>query len=170
MATNRGEPWDARPSSDDGDVGYIPGHGRNGSTASVSTILGEKAQEPRAFGYSDAAPVASTGYPPQPQRKATNSSRAGSVDDRSYYSQSQFQGRGQGAYYDPPQRQATYASSRMGSIDERGGYVSQPSAAYTQQPQPTPTNYDSYYTGGYAFDNANVDRPSAAQQHPGTSK
>ncbi|KAH8119718.1 hypothetical protein DFH11DRAFT_1499159 [Phellopilus nigrolimitatus] len=79
--SNRADPWDARLSFDD-DHATVPlahaTHARNESDASVSTILGEKPQEARSF-YSDAPP---TGYPPQPQRQGTRSTRHGSADDR----------------------------------------------------------------------------------------
>jgi hypothetical protein len=40
-----------------------------------------------------------------------------------------------------------------------------PPHAHTQEPGPTPTYYDSYYSGGNPY----VDRPAASQTHPGKS-
>lgn len=134
LATNRGDPWDARPSLDDSPRGnYVPTHQRNDSSASVSTILGEKSQEPRSFDYSDAAPVPS----------------------------------GSAAAGYPPQRRGTRGETRMGSVDDRDGYLSHPSMAYTQEPQPTPHSYETY-SNNYAYGNG-VEAPSRSQPHPGMS-
>lgn len=53
MTANRGDPWDARPSMDETTpMQGTYGHARNESEASVSTILGEKQQQPRDLEYS----------------------------------------------------------------------------------------------------------------------
>lgn len=111
LTTNRGDPWDARPSLDEEhDRRY--GHTRNESSASVSTILGEKQQQPQdGYRYSDVSV--------------------------------------------PPNRQASTDNA----------YLSHPSAAYTQEPIPTPQQYGDYYSGGA---NA-VERPGRTQAHPGQS-
>ncbi|KAI5115313.1 hypothetical protein M0805_004992 [Coniferiporia weirii] len=69
-------------------------------------------------------------------------------------------------YPPQPQRRGTYASTRQGSIGGRSGNFPQPSSAYTQDPQPTPYEYDNYYSGGPENAGSNFGRPSRAQAHP----
>jgi len=82
--TNRADPWDARASIDElGDgtrAEHEPlsrgGHTRNESTASVSTILGEKQQEPTSYIAGGVVPTRQGTYA---------SGRQGSVDERGGY-------------------------------------------------------------------------------------
>ena len=77
---NRGDPWDARPSVDVlGDAARAEqeplsrsGHMRSDSSASVSTILGEKQEQPRSYIAGDMSP---------PRRQGTYASqRQNSID------------------------------------------------------------------------------------------
>lgn len=124
MVANGGDPWDARASMDGGDR-RGGGHSRSPSTGSVSTVLGEKIQDPNY--YND--------------RPSTS------------------------AY--PPQRRLTRSSMGRSSVDDSRNMPSNPAVAYTQDPVPTPYGYDTYQTPGYTADGVN--RPGAAQSHPGMS-
>lgn len=76
MVANGGDPWDARPSVDGG-ARRGGGHSRSPSTGSVSTVMGEKMQDPNS--YNDRPSTSS--YPP-PQRRLTRSSVGqNSIDD-----------------------------------------------------------------------------------------
>ncbi|EJC98806.1 uncharacterized protein FOMMEDRAFT_161644 [Fomitiporia mediterranea MF3/22] len=153
--TNRSDPWDARPSFDDderdGAGARVPlardvgrgGHGRQDSSASVSTILAEKRQEEAPSIYSDHAGVGagSGGYPPQRQGTYA-STRQGSVNRNAPY--------GGGGF--------SYPSN---------AYTQDP------QPTPQAfTGVGSSGYGGYGHgygNNNNVERPGPTQAHPGTS-
>lgn len=75
MVANAGDPWDARPSVDGG-ARRGGGHSRSPSTGSVSTVMGEKMQDPNS--YNDRPSTSS--YPPQ--RRLTRSSLGQrSIDD-----------------------------------------------------------------------------------------
>lgn len=85
MTTNRGDPWDARPSMDEATpMQSAYSHVRNESEASVSTILGEKQQQPRDLEQSLRTEAVST-Y--NPQRRERNTSVRQSANDGPYYPQ-----------------------------------------------------------------------------------
>jgi len=70
MTTNRGDPWDARPSTDEDRQRF-----RHESTASVATILAEKPQQSRDYGgYQDVGP--SDGWTQQAPATTTYQSAA----------------------------------------------------------------------------------------------
>ena len=65
LTSQHADPWDARASIEEERAGNGYGHLRQQSSASVSTILGEKQQRPRSYGNSYSDMPAS--YPPQGQ-------------------------------------------------------------------------------------------------------
>ncbi|TDL28317.1 hypothetical protein BD410DRAFT_824105 [Rickenella mellea] len=115
MTTNRGDPWDARPSLDEDS----PRHVRRDSAASVATILGEKQQQPREYlNYSD-APTSS--YPPQ--RQPTYASRRQQSTDDAYLPQPS------NVYTQDPASTPQYYSNYNNYYPEASGGVEAPGRA-----------------------------------------